>query len=160
MKKVGIAAGLLILVIVAGFLLTRRSPSATGTGAAPSTTLSAADTAALQSLVRDCYQWYVNAYAKLEPPAAQPTPDSKAIQCFTPAFIASWRHNDSGVDPVLLAQDYFESWLSSVQTTLVYATPVDVTVKTVLGTGSEARTILVRVTKDNDAWQIAAVKTP
>ena len=106
-----------------------------------------------------CMGWYVNAFAKLENGESPDNYDKGLSACFTDAFIESWDaiRDDTGVDAVLSANDYKQSWLSVQTAGTARDTDTGITVPVTLGSGSEATHLTVYLTQTASGLRIADV---
>lgn len=78
----------------------------------------------------------------------------------TPDFIANWSTivENTDANPVLLAQDYANSWSTNVNTSVVSQTATTITVLVSLGISSELKKLTVELVRITDGtWRIASV---
>jgi hypothetical protein len=151
---------LLVLVALVGYFIYQRYAAQQTTTGLSTSSLSAAETAEITRLTTSCISWYVKEYASLRPPAAVGTEDTQTKSCFTSSFINSWAKNQSGVDPVIFAQDYYESWLTATESRILNASASEVAVLVTMGTDQEAQPVLLRVIRERGAWKIDAARMP
>jgi hypothetical protein len=111
----------------------------------------------ISQIVKDCYSWYINAYFVNSGSAAS---DQQATQCFTTNFITQWTTlaENTGGDPVVLAQDYQPSWLNNITVTVLNQMATSSSVLVSLGTDQELKQLIVQLTPDEKGlWKIQSV---
>lgn len=157
----GLAALVLGLVFtIAGRMREQPTPLTTTQGATTAPTSFKVAGTIDKGPVATCYAWYIQA---LIDDAAYTNPEGYLAQlhtCFTDRFIASWPaiSESTGVDPVLLSQDFDPSWVSAITVEKVNADTVLVT----LGGGESAQVLIVRFSTENGVTRVNSVapRTP
>ncbi len=176
MKKAVLVAGIILFfVVVLGLLLFKAfnsSPSDSPATQAdviklPSVTeqLKNVDTSTPEGAVYACYTWYLH-YVGTQPVSKQVISTNSTIaHCFTANFITAWSANFDTpyyLDPVLIAADLGDSWLTStIETAKTSATSNSSIVSVILGKGGTGeRAITVRLLNVNGEWKIDSVENP
>lgn len=108
--------------------------------------------------VRTCYAWYVQASGYGGNVfSAQEQKETSA--CFTSNFISFWNTDESGGDPILLAQYVGKTWNNiSVRPISQSINSSDILVT--MGTGAEQNQVVAHVVKNNGTWKIDSVSEP
>ena len=113
----------------------------------------------ISTFVASCYktyiQWYVSNNKSANPSQSIPDPS----RCFTSDFINQWPGiitNTEG-DPVLLAQDYGNSWMSNINAMVSNQSQTAASVTLSLGSGNELRQLLVQLQLTSNGWRISSV---
>jgi|GEM_PF-3037193 len=153
MKLWHLIALILIILVVAAAILFKLWPSQQTTVTQPGNTVTTSQTAT--GLIGGCYKAYLNAYINQtkynNPVQFKQITDA----CFTPEFVANWQnivdHTDS--DPVLLAQDYDQSWLTSQNVQILS----DGIALLTLGSGPKSEKLIVQYQTVPDGWRISGV---
>lgn len=112
----------------------------------------------VELFTKQCFEWYVAAYASMMESLDPTEYQEGAERCFTAPFIASWQNYivETGVDPVLHAQDYSESWRSTVLVRT--ANQSDTTILVTLGIGSETHQLSATLEQTASGWRISTVE--
>jgi hypothetical protein len=165
--------GLILLATVVFFLLLlgavlyavlrqAPAPSPNATTSFPAGTLvgtGASTEASPATFTSGFYSWYLSHYV------ADPAFDiSKEFATNAPTWLTAdfiGRYADTasttGMNPILLAQDYAPSWPSSIAVRIVSQTDAAADVTVSLGTGMELHALAVHLVHVTSGWRIASV---
>jgi hypothetical protein len=114
------------------------------------------------TFVKNCFQAYIPAYIA-ELSVTSPTQFSNyAAACFTPDFIAQWPNivSSTDSDPVLLSQDYYNSWKTDISAITASQSQTTSSVILNLGAGSELVQLEVNLQLTPSGWRISSVTKP
>jgi hypothetical protein len=107
---------------------------------------------------KNFYAWYLDGFKNITFSRSDKF-KSEINNWLTPDFLQNWSAitQDSGSDPVLLAQDYFDSWITNMQTSITTQTATTSTVMLTLGTSSQKNILSVSLVKHDTSWRIDSV---
>lgn len=109
-------------------------------------------------LASSCYKWYISYFANTSSKPSETDYQNGVNACFTSEFINSWPSGENvDMDPVLLSQDYQNSWVDSVRTTVLASSVTTGSVLIQLGTGSTEKDLLLTLEKTSLGWRISNV---
>jgi hypothetical protein len=110
-------------------------------------------------LVTSFYRWYLHRYMSDLHFKSSPGFGSSLATRLSPDFISNWQKilNTHDVDPVLLSQDYGNTWISNIKTSVAYESTTKGTVLVSLGTGSDIHNLRVHLVFMNNRWLISSV---
>lgn len=111
------------------------------------------------TLVTGFYGWYLENLIRNQGFAGTDQFKSTITNWLTPNFAQNWNTlaENTGTDPVLLAQDYQNSWATNIQTTIVNQTSTSSMVLVSLGSGQQGQRVTVHLVFINGVWRISAV---
>lgn len=170
MKRIlGIAAivlfflALLILLIVKLFVAPS-SPSTTKTAQDPFASIPL-PTVKIQNdtpehTISTCYTWYVEIYSHDNVTIDDIMKRPELADCFTQSFLSTWEARRTSVeaDPVLLTQDYQDSWKTSPASTRIIGQSVrSEDVEVTIGAGTAQIQVIAHVIREGNLWKIDSV---
>lgn len=106
------------------------------------------------------YTWYLQGLMSNQSFSNSNQFKSGITDWLTPDFITNWSTiiENTDMNPVLLAQDYANSWLTNINTSVVTQTATTTTVLVSLGTSSQIHNLTVDLMNIADGtWRIASV---
>lgn len=112
---------------------------------------------------KDFYAWYLQGIMK---DASFPNSDqfkSTIHNWLTPDFIANWQTmiENINVSPILLAQDYANSWSTNITASATSQTATTTSVLVSLGTISDLKRLVVELVPVTDGtWRISRISNP
>ncbi len=155
------------LVLFGLYFFFLRSPSSTGpTDTIPTTQpIQNPYTGATQKKVSPSefttifYQWYLQGLAKGPAFSSSQEFTSSLSQWLTPSFISSLGAltDNTDSDPVLLAQDYQNSWYTHLSPQIIEQTETTSTVRLTLGMEADEHVVVVHLELTDGQWRISAV---
>lgn len=112
-----------------------------------------------QEAAESCYQWYVQKFAVNSDVISSAQGDAMLSTCFSNRLLNSWSQiiEETNADPVLYAQDFYPSWISSVRAQVVSELSQTASVIVTLGQGSEQHVLSVQLERVGGSWKIDAV---
>lgn len=114
------------------------------------------------TFVTSFYSWYLQSTVN-DPRFVLSDEYKTAIaKWLMPEFIANWNTivENTNENPVLLAQDYADSWLTNIQASVTAQTATTTTVLVSLGIRSEIKTLNVELVNFTDGlWRISGVSS-
>jgi hypothetical protein len=117
----------------------------------------------LEDFSARCFKTYVSNYiAKQNSASDSPQLNQFAQSCFTSNFINQWATiaNESDSDPVLLSQDYYNSWETDATVSVLSQSSTDATELVNLGTGSETLQLIAQLQMTPNGWRISDISSP
>jgi hypothetical protein len=164
MKK-WLIGGIILLIVVIGafvflFILPRNTTLGTNTSSFP---LSAEQKVTQpDAFVTNFYTWYLTEFSSDIQFDSNPKFIGAITNWLTPSFAANLKaiSDSTEQDPILLAQDYQNSWLQNITTTILSSTPTTSNVLLSLGTPAEFHQLVVHLVLIGGVWHIDSVSSP
>ncbi len=164
MKKWLVIGCIILLLIVIGvifILLPKKNPSQGVSGALfPVST----DQKELQPEVftTNFYKWYIVQFKNNVGVASTAEFKNTLSNWLSPAFTANFDTlvQNTGSDPLILAQDYQNSWLTTISATVLSSTPTTASLLVTLGSGTELHQLIVNLALIKGYWHIDSVTQP
>jgi hypothetical protein len=105
------------------------------------------------------YKWYLQNLKKNSTFTSLEPFKTSLSQWVTPEFIAAWSTTTqvSNIDPVLLSQDYQDSWVTTIKTQVIEGNQTTSTVVVSLGSEAELNEVLVHLIFINNKWIIFSI---
>ncbi len=106
------------------------------------------------------YAWYLS---NLEHDQGFIVSDSFAndvTKWLTPEFIAEFPRliDETGTSPILLAQDYYASWMTSITSKVATQSATEADVIVTLGKDTETHKLLLHLVKKGSQWLISSIQ--
>ena len=159
--KIILPAALLILIlgILLFFFLAQSKPAQVTTPYNPFADVSNNPAETPDAYTSAFYTWYLQVLAKDQSYSSSPDFKTSIQKWLTPEFVANWNSivENTDADPVLLSQDYQDSWLTNIRTAIVSQSATDSTVEISLGTGTDQQLLSVHLIRTDNQWRIASV---
>ena len=167
-KAFGIALGGIIFLVLLILILfrvfnpreTEDAPAGTDPFRDIPVTVTPQTTSTPELAAQSCYAWYLQRFAVNSDVIAEQNTDPMVRTCFTPTLLESWSTiiDETNADPLLQSQDYYPSWLSSVQSQPLSQLSQSATVLVILGTGEEVQQLAVSLLRIGSEWKIDSVR--
>ncbi len=162
----------LVLLIACGiyFIFLRQSPplnnptpppTFSGFGKPAESTPLLNETSSPLDFTFNFYTWYLQNLSRDQSFTSSSRFQSESEQWLTTDFASNWNNivQSSESDPVLLTQDYQDSWASNVQVTPLSQTATSTSFLVALGTSEQLHQIRVTLIPFDNTWRIKSVAT-
>lgn len=110
--------------------------------------------------ISTCYTWYVDIYSHDTVTIDDIMKRPELADCFTQSFLSTWEERRTSVeaDPVLLTQDYQDSWkITPASTRIIGQSVRSEDVEVTIGAGTAQIQVIAHLVREGNLWKIDSV---